>query len=211
LKKALRLGKGQVEAHLVDVIAPGGEDVDHLIGHLAAGGAHRGLDPGGRDQPHPVAHRHPQVARQDRAHGDASGEIVNLANGLRAATDARDRGQFLGRDAKDLGALGGLAVGHHHLAADQRRGTSHAGHGAQLSGERVIIGETADPGAAVVDAFAGVDGDMGIGAQDGIDEFGANPARTASVTISAKTASVMPISEIQVITLTPPSARRARR
>jgi len=37
------------------------------------------------------------------------------------------------------------------------------------------------------------------------------PDRTASVAISAKTASVMPRSEIQVITDTPPSARRARR
>ena len=37
------------------------------------------------------------------------------------------------------------------------------------------------------------------------------PVRTAMVAIKAKTASVIPISEIQVITLTPPVARRARR
>ena len=37
------------------------------------------------------------------------------------------------------------------------------------------------------------------------------PERTASVAISAKTASVMPMREIQVITDTPPSLRRARK
>jgi len=36
------------------------------------------------------------------------------------------------------------------------------------------------------------------------------PARTANVAISAKTASVTPTRLIQVMTLTPPSARRAR-
>lgn len=52
---------------------------------------------------------------------------------------------------------------------------------------------------------------MRIGAEDGVDEFGAKSVRTASVMMSAATAKVIPMKEIHVITETPPSSRRARR
>jgi hypothetical protein len=60
---ALRLGEGHVNPCAVNVIAPGGKDIDYLIGIHPRAGAKGGLHPAWCDQTDLVAQTHVQLAR----------------------------------------------------------------------------------------------------------------------------------------------------
>src|SRR5690606_39042724 len=180
VEEALRLGIGHVDAGPVDVPAPGGEDVDDLVGIHAGAGAEGGPGAARLDQLHHVARPETEFAGDAGADGDPLPEPVDVAQRVLRPGHARDRFQVLGRDAVDLGDIRPLVRGDHRLPPDHRSAAGDAATWAWWA--RIVSTHSAR-----------------------------TPALTAIVATSAITPSVTPTRLIQVITLTPPSARRARR
>ena len=175
VEKLLRLGQGQIGASAVDVIAPGGKDIDHLIGRHPRAGAHRGAHAIGGNQPDLVAQSQPQFPRHPRADGDAIGKLCNVTQSLFRLGDAWNVQKITGFDPKNLDPDVRIVKVGHHLPAHQSGHTGHAGHRQQAGGQGGIIGNGAAGGPGITDRDTVIDRHMRVGAQDGIDKLCPKP------------------------------------
>ena len=151
---------------------PRSEDVDDLEGARPGRGAEGGLGPVGGEQPDRVSDAHPEVARDAGADRDPLGEAAQVPVGLGGVGHAGDGGEVPRCDAVDLHAGVVALVRGQHGRAHEGRGPGHARHGAQALGQRLrrLNGGGEAPG--VVGDGGVVDGDVGVGAEDGAHQLG---------------------------------------